>query len=380
MMKKIFFIALTLILAASCQRAGRQINENIVPGSGLYLPVNDAYYDLSAGKAVSFEWGPAMAEDNGYVSYEVLFDRPGGDFSSPVGRVAGQINGSRNYVTVPAKTLSKIARQSGIGIYAEGTLQWTVRASKGVGGVVYPGARKVMVRTMNSMDPLPVTVGVSGTAVEDSYNMAPSRGIDKSGAPEGVYELFGRIAGGSAFQIKDNLDRYYVLNADGTMRAASTATDTQISGGNDIRWIQLDFSSMTWWVKSVAKVEYYAAAWTGTMITDRRQMTYDGKGVWKLLDYPNTVSLNEAGDTRHRFDMTLADQSIVYLGTEAPLGTDYTTDYMRVFLYTDETIGSKDWDKTYNYLPADAGRKLDIFLYMNADNPSGSWWHEYNFK
>ncbi len=378
-MKRIFYIAIVL-LAAACAPAGSDINMTIVPGSGLYLPETGAYCDLSLGRPVSFRWGPAMAEDNGYVSYEVLFDKVGGDFSAPVGRVPGQINGSRNYVSIPAKTLSKIARNAGVGIYSEGTLQWTVRASKGIGGVVYPGARTVLVRTMNSMDPLPASVSVSGTATEGETALAPSRGIDKSGAPEGVWELFGRIKGGSDFTLKDNLDRYYTLIADGTMTSSTAPVVSRISGGNDIRWLQVDFSTMTWSVKNVKKVEYYAAAWIGTMLTDREEMTYQGKGVWTLLNYPNTISDNEAEDSRHRFDMTLSDDTVIYLGTEASLGTAYTDNYLRVFLYTDETIGSKDWDKTYNYLPADLGRPLDIYLYMNADNPSGSWWHNYEFK
>lgn len=378
-MKRLIYL-FTLSLAAACLPAGRDINPNIVPGSGLYMPEGGAYCDLSNGKGVNFEWGPAMAEDNGFVSYEVLFDRVGGDFSQPVSRVPGQVNGSRSYVSISAKNLSKIARKAGIGIYSEGELVWTVRASKGVGGVVYSEKRKLKVRTINSMDPLPVSVSFSGAAMEGPMEMVASPGIDKSGALEGGFELFARINAGAAFQIKDERNRYYILNADGTMTSSAAAVDTRLTGGNDIRWLQLDFDGMAWSAKTVKKIEYYAAAWTGTMQTDRRELSYQGLGVWKLADYPNTISDNEAGDSRHRFDMTLSDDSVVYLGTEASLPGSYTDEYLRVNLYTSQTMKDRDWGVMWNYLPADFGRPLDVILHLNADNPLHSWWHEYHFK
>ena len=70
----------------------------------------------------------------------------------------------------------------------------------------------------------------------------------------------------------------------------------------------------------------------------------------------------------------------LYLGTTAKLGTAYTTDYLKVCLYTKDGVGSVDWDKTYNFLTDDCGRKLDCYLYLNGDNPAGTWWHEYKFK
>jgi len=358
---------------------GREINYNVKAGAGLYLPENDTYVDLNSGKAVTFEWAPAMAEDNGYISYEVVFDRVGGDFSAPVGRVASQIIGSRNYVSIPAKTLSRIARAAGVGIWEDGSLQWSVHASKGLGGVIYPAPRRLNVRTVNSMDPLPTAVTMSGAALEGEVKMVPSQGIDGSGPQEGVFEMFGIVSGGD-FTIVDNLDRYYILNANGTMTTSTTAVTTSLGASASVRWLQLDFDGMTWTEQTVSKVEYYAASWTGTMTTDRRTMTYAGKGVWKLENYPNAISDNEVYDSRHRFDMTLSDNTMIFLGTTLTLGVDYTEDYLRVNFYTLEGVGSKDWDKTWTYLQADCGRTLDVFLYLNADNAAGSWWHEYNFK
>lgn len=380
-MKKYISYLAVLMLMVSCLGKGRDINFNIVAGTGLYLPEDGSRSDLTKGRPVSFEWGPAMAEDNGYVLYEVLFDKVGGDFSAPVGRVAAQAGGSRNYVSIPAKTLNSFARAAGIASDSEGSLQWSVRASKGIGGVIYPSARQMVLHTMNSMDPLPVSLTLQGSAMEDVTRAVPSQGIDKSGRQEGVFETFGRMQAGGNFQVKDNLGRYYVLNADGTLSASASAVDNSLSGDTRICWLQMDFTAMLWSVRDVEKIEYYAACWADNQATtDRQTMVYQGKGVWKLSDYPNTISDNTAGDSRHRFDMKLADGSTVYLGTEALLGPAYTTDYLRVHFYTPENMKDSFWGVCWNYLPADCGRPLDVILHLNADNEAGSWWHEYQFK
>ena len=69
------------------------------------------------------------------------------------------------------------------------------------------------------------------------------------------------------------------------------------------------------------------------------------RGVWVLSDYENTISDNSANDSRHRFDATLGDGSKLYLGTQRPPDPPYTTEYLKVNLYTSETIGNVDWDK-----------------------------------
>lgn len=384
-MRRLIYLFATLcfvLLAASCEtKKSRDINYKIIPGNDLYLPVEGSFADLSKGRPVHFEWAPSLAEDNGYVSYEVLFDRVGGDFSNPVGRIAGQLNGSRPYVSADAKTLSRIARASGVGIYSEGSLIWTVRASKGLKGSVYSQSRTLQVLTMNSMEPLPEKVTIGGVGSEDAVNgiaMTASRGIDKVAGTAGAFEAFTSISG--AITVKDELGRNYKLNSDGTMTHVEEAEESALPVSG-LQWLKIDYDGMIWSTIGIDKVEYYACAWADDkMSTDREVMAYQGKGVWAIFDYPNRVSDNEVFDGRHRFDMTLADESMLYLGTEANLGTEYTTSYLSVWLYTDETIGNADWDKTFNFLESDCGRTFDCYLHLNSDNPAKTWWHEYQFK
>ncbi len=370
-------------LATGCTDDGNEINYNIQTGDQLYLPKIDAEYDLSLGSDVRFEWSPSVAEDNGFVSYELLFDRENGDFSQPLAALTSQLTGSQTYLTVTAKELNSVAQAAGLGIMEKGKLRWTVRASKGINGNLYAESRLITVTTMNSMSPLPQTVTLTGDAVEDptaGIPMIVSPGIDNTAATEGTFECFTKIKGSTDFTVVDDLNRYYALNDDGTITYSETPVNNRMPS-EAIYWIKVDFGVMTWEYNTVTSIEYYAAAWADNkMSTVREPMTYAGKGVWVLLDYENTISDNSANDTRHRFNATLGDGSKLYLGTQSSLGSEYTTDYLKVKLYTSETIGNVDWDKTYNFLSSDCGRALDCYLYLNGDNPAGTWWHEYKFK
>ena len=174
-----------------------------------------------------------------------------------------------------------------------------------------------------------------------------------------------------------------MLNENKTVTYSETAVNNRMPS-EAIYWLKIDFDMMTWSYNTVSKIEYYAAAWADNkMSTVNQAMTYAGKGVWTLLDYENTISNNSANDSRHRFNATLGDGTKLYLGTQASLGTSYTTDYLKVNLYTTETVNTTDkvnWEMTYKFLTADCGRKLDCYLYLNGDNPAGTWWHEYKFK
>lgn len=367
---------------SGCTEEGNEINYKIQPGNELYLPADATEIDLTQGANIEFQWSPSIAHDNGFVSYELVFDKPNGDFSAPLAAMASQLNGSKTALSVSSKNLNSVARAAGIGNNESGSLKWTVRASKGIFGNVYAETRILNVLTMNSMDPLPGKVVLKGAALEDpeGIGMVASAGIDKAPATDGIFECFTKIKGSTDFTVEDNLGRYYALHENGTVAYSETPVNNRMPS-EAIYWIKIDFDVMTWSYKTVSKIELYAASWAdGKMTTVNKAMTYAGKGGWKLLDYENTVSKNSANDSRHRFNATLGDGSKLYLGTTAKLGTAYTTDYLKVCLYTKDGVGSVDWDKTYNFLTDDCGRKLDCYLYLNGDNPAGTWWHEYKFK
>lgn len=390
-MRKTNNIISVLLLAAmsctlfSCGRTGGGINYNILPGNDLYLPEDGASRDLSDLGATMFYWTPSIAEDNGFVSYDVLFDRLSGDFSDPVYTVSSQFNGSRPYVELSAKELNRIARLAGVGVEEEGTVKWTVRASKGLYGAVYSGVHTINVRTMYSIDPLPQTLYLSGPAIKDAEGvdrimMTNSRGIDKADAGEGIFESFCKIASGRDLFISDESGRSFVLNASGSVSVCEQPLASRLSSGNGVIWLTADMDGMTWSYKTLESVYLYAAAWAdGNMSTANEAMRYAGSGVYELRGYDNKTSKNSANDSRYRFNAVLGDGSRLYIGTEATLGAEYTVNYRILNFYTNATIGNVDWDKTFNLVEKDCGVPCDVFLYLNSDNEAGTFWHEFVF-
>lgn len=369
------------LFCAACDDNGNTMNYNIFPGNELYLPQQGAAVDLSDGQPTRFEWASSVAEDKGLVTYDVLFDKAGGDFSQPAAIQASQLTGSKNYLSLSAKELNAIARQAGIGVGETGELRWTVRASKGLFGSIYTSAHSLTVTRMKSVDPLPAAVTLAGAATEGDDGIPMLLRTEFNGAPieeTGFFDCFTKISAGE-FTISDELGRYYKLEADGRL----VDTDAPVANtmpAEAIYFLTIDFDGMAWTARTVGEVELYAAAWADGMHTTRTPMTYKGKGVWEVLGYDNKNSDNSANDSRHRFNMQLGDGTTLYLGTMASLGTSYTTDYLKVSLFDDSGIGNADWDKTWNFLLSDCGRPLDCRLYLNADNPAGGYWHEYKFK
>ena len=381
MKSRIINIALGLAVAllSGCSQQENKLDLNIQAGNELYLPEDNAIIDLRNGSATEFYWAPSIAHDNGYVSYDVIFAGKDGDFDNPVDVVSSQFNGSRPYLSIMPKTLQKIARKSGLGNLEEGELKWTVRASKGLGGSIYSETRTIKVHTMNSMDPLPEQLFIYGQALESAENMnelkmTVSRGISNMPAEPGIFESFCKLASGQDFFIKDELGRHYKLNADGILVNTPEAVASRINAGNEVVWLNIDVDGMSWISHNVTKIQLYAAAWADeTMTTVTKDLEYTGNGTWSLLGYENTNSKNAADDSRYRFNAILGDDTVLYLGTSATLGAEYTVSYRMINFYWEEAVGSVDWDKMFNLLVQDCGKPCDVYLYLNSDNEAGTW-------
>ena len=137
-----------LVSMTSCIDKGPDPDFDIIPGNTLTAPENGASFDLASIKNVVFEWTASEAADGGYVSYEVLFDKADGDFSEPVSEMASGKNGGNTKLTVNAKDLNEVAVLAGIAPASTGTLQWTVRASKGILGSVYSQVNTIQITTL----------------------------------------------------------------------------------------------------------------------------------------------------------------------------------------------------------------------------------------
>src|SRR5688572_29266361 len=128
-----FFILLFAAFGA-CTKDNKFKEVTVTVVSTLYSPDDGRNVVLqSAGSAtLYFEWEKAVAEDNGVVYYDVLFDKPDGDFSNPLFVVPADNNGTSTGSSITHKVLNKIGKLAGIASAAEGKLKWTVASSRGL--------------------------------------------------------------------------------------------------------------------------------------------------------------------------------------------------------------------------------------------------------
>lgn len=385
----LFSFGAVLFCFVACDDIDYEVNYNILAGDTLYSPATGTSVDLTKGSSTIFTWAPSVAEDGGYVLYDVLFDTEDGDFSNPISSVASSSTGSATTLTLTAKELNNVMSSTGVGAGETGTIKWTVRASKGLHGSIYSESNLLSVTRLVAMDPLPTSVTISGDAAEaGGIDMVASAGIDGESGETGVFECFTQISSGS-FYVTDDQGRYYTLSTGGLMKNTSSQEASSFNA-DGIYWITLDFTGMSWTAVEISKIEFQASAWgdrlPGYDYLELFEMDYQGGGTWALLDYANEMSLfleddgvtTTAGDSRHKFKITTSD-GVYYGGTSASLGTSYTTSYLTVNLYTSGGIGNTDWDMSWYFLDDDCGRELDCYLYLNADNDAGTWYHEYIF-
>lgn len=95
-MKKIIMMLVAGAMAcglAACSDDDTTPSGNITPADQLYLPRNNATIMLETGNTTHFEWAVSKASKNGYITYELLFDKVDGDFSQPLYVLTSDNNG-----------------------------------------------------------------------------------------------------------------------------------------------------------------------------------------------------------------------------------------------------------------------------------------------
>src|SRR5665648_914297 len=155
----------------------------------------------SASASLYFEWEPAKAEDSGMVLYEVAFDKVGGDFSSPLYRMASDNNGGYNHATLTHKQLNKIAGMAGIESAATGKLIWTVFSSKGINDIKADESRTIEITRLSGFADIPVDVFVTGEGSEGGADLSKAS-IMKS-TSNGEFEIYTKLTAGKTYHFTD---------------------------------------------------------------------------------------------------------------------------------------------------------------------------------
>ncbi len=389
-MKRILYLFLTAVLAVTAAACDSDEKDNgaALSAPQLYFPKDQYAIDITTGLSVIFEWENATS---GNVVYQVLFDREDGDFSNPTYVATSDANGFEPSLEIETSTLSTIATLCG-GLPGQTlNIKWTVRTIQGTEQVADgQNARTLIVSLPNTVDPLPATLSLQGSATENQaavkFNAALPVGTTKgqhiADRKSGAMECFTRFSAGT-FTVKDNLDRYYDLEANGTLRCTYTE-ETEISApAAGIYWVYIDFNTMKWSMKRIEKVEFWNHPWFGA--ASQEEMTYTGNGVWELVDFAWVITDDgQRTDSRYYFIATYEDESAERWSfwdddcrnNDKP---DEDPKFYNIYRFTHSSLD--EWDHTWKSKNDKEGiNQLATFRVHMNNTDKADYYHERSFR
>ncbi len=352
--KLIIFSSLVFGFLA-CSSDGEVRDMGVTPVKTLYEPTDGRTLVLqsSASAMLYFEWEPARAEDSGAVLYEIAFDKANGDFSDPLSIIAADNNGGSNHATITHKQLNQIAALAGIESAAQGTLKWTVYASKGINPVKAGQERTITVTRLAGFANIPEQLFITGTATEAGNDL--SKAIRMKKINDGEFEVYTRLTQGQSFQ--------FTNASTGTPVVYSLSGEKIIEGGTStvsktgIYKYYLDFNIGAFTVKEITKVNLFLC-WSQRKI----ELPYKGFGVWELTNHTITgLTGNDNNDDRYKFRMESSAGETEWRSPSndsKPTGNEayyYMVEKNNVQQWTDGQIwkspSTTGWsDKTYDFM------------------------------
>lgn len=348
----VLFSFILTFTACSSDGEVRDLGVNAV--KTLYEPDNGKAVVLQASASASlyFEWEPSLAEDGGAVLYEVAFDKADGDFSNPVSVVTADNNGGDNHATITHKQLNQIAALAGVESAEEGTLKWTVYASKGINPVKAEEERTLTVTRLAGFAEVPSQLYITGEATEVGADLDKAMIMRK--VTDGEFEVFIKLTEGQSFK--------FVSANTGTPTEYSLSGEKLVEGGSTtvtktgIYKYYVDFNAGSFTSKEVTKVKWFLN-WSQREI----ELEYQGMGVWALNNYTMSgLDGSDNTDDRYKFRMESSEGETEWRAAinndNMPTGNDeyfYMTEKTNVDQWTNnevwKTPATDGWnDKTYD--------------------------------
>ncbi|WP_207421802.1 SusE domain-containing protein [Desertivirga brevis] len=302
-MKKSFnniFIALMAftILFYGCKEDDSMSHTNVSEVTNLYGPANGNNVFLGGNGTVVFEWEQAKAEDNGVVLYEVLFDKPEGDFSKPLYSIPSDGKGLQRMLSMSYADLTKVASAAGIAPSATGKVKWTVWSSKGINVKRSSTSRELNLERPEGF-PAPASAFLTGTATEGGEDLSKAVAFRK--VSDGVFELYTSLTNGSYRITERNSGNptSYSINAGGKLVENGS---TDVTTAKKPYRIRVNFNNATTEISEVVSVGLWFAP-------DNRiwfDLPYTSGSSWEIKNAPVVFKQEGWGrDERYKFRFTI---------------------------------------------------------------------------
>lgn len=289
---------IAIIAFSGCKEEQELSHTQVTPVENLYAPINGSNLFIGGAGSAVFEWEAAKAEDNGVVLYEVLFDKEGGDFSSPIYSSPSDGKGLQRSLTIDYTILAKVAAAAGIAPSQAGKVKWTVWSSKGI---------NVQQSTVSSVLGIerpdgftdPQQAYLTGTATEGGADL--SKAIPFKSLGNGSYEVYTSLKAGE-YKIagrNTGTPETFFINTESKLR---TDGSTTVTGDKKVYRIKINFISATAEISEVISVGLWFAP-------DNKiwyELPYADNSSWERKNA--SVVFKQEGwgrDERYKFKMTL---------------------------------------------------------------------------
>lgn len=297
---RIFLYLFVVLCFTGCKKDNEFKQVSVTEVNTLYAPDDGKNIVLQNSSTTSlyFEWEKSVAEDNGLVYYDVLFDKEDGDFSDPVYVVPADNNGISTSASITHKVLNKIGTLAGYKALQDGVLKWTVVASRGLSKAKSAQARKLNITLLGGVES-PVSLYLTGEGTEGGSDLSKALPV-KALQGGNEFEIYTRLTAGKSYTFVDSktkISRTFSVDEGGATFKENEAGATVKKDG--VYRIRLDFSASSVVISEITKLDFFMST-----PEKRETLTYQGAGIWKSSDFVPDFTTN-FGDDRYFFWMTI---------------------------------------------------------------------------
>ena len=366
---RLFTLSLFAILINGCNSEGLIRDMGVTPVQNLYEPVDGRVVELNANGSLNFKWEPALVEDSSKPLYEVVFDRENGDFSSPIATIPSDNNSADNVATITHKQINRIAADAGIESAEQGTLKWTVYASKGYMPVKALEERTLTITRLAGFADIPDQVYITGEASEGGTNLADALILRK--LAEGEFEIYTKLTAGDSFYFTNNTSEEGAIYSigEGLLKEEGTST----VGTEGAYRIILDFNTGSASINLIESIGFFFSP-TNSVLFD---LPYVGNGIFRAEGATVTFHQESWGrDERYKFRMYMREDVDMGELIEMEWGTgpnnmtdsrpnpDSPDSYYHISL-----VNPSQWDNKWKLMGDFDGVPADYTIYLQTDIP-----------
>lgn len=321
--------------------------------------------DVTSSETVTLSWTGGYANDGGILLYNVLFDKEGGDFSSPVASLPSDL-GAGSQLTLTHAQLNTIAKDAGIKSNSTGNVIWTVTGSKGGVTKMFDGFETITLTRGDVIDAIPEKLFINGAAAREA-------GQEFRATEKGIFVIFTRLdAGKVRFTSEKTGGTGYYVDATGRLSQGEGDYSIDAAPESGLARVTVNFNTLNVKVEEIGTSVRLAWGLTyNDPATDAAVLEYAGNGEFKGTGEV-TFSEQSWGVEERYYFLAKVNGAEVCWGSNvggAAITPDGTEEYWYIYEHA-----VNQWDNLWKMDHSMNQSNVAFTIYTNKDN---KWTHGY---